>query len=111
MFVNGERNGRSVRVTRAGTAGDAIAPTVVDPLVTSVIAGRQRGLGVLSDVGRQAAVSLRLPVLSETGVIVPGALVRYLDGITPRLGVVRTTSVSGDVQLRQTLGIETHVAP
>jgi hypothetical protein len=66
---------------------------------------------VLADVGRQAAVNLKLPVLSETGVILPGALVRYLDGPTTRLGLVRTTAVSGTVQLRQTLGLETHVAP
>jgi hypothetical protein len=111
VFVSGERNGRLVQVTRTGTAGDAVAPTVVDPLITSDVAGRQRGRAVLSDVGRQAPVSLRLPVLSETGVIPPGSLVRYLSGTTTRLGLVRTTSVSGGVQLRQTLGVETHVAP
>jgi hypothetical protein len=111
VFVSGERNGRLVRVTRALTAGDLVAPTVVDQLITAAAAGRQRGLSVLSDGGRQEAVQLRLPVLSETGVITPGSLVRYLDGATTRLGLVRTTSVSGGVQLRQTLGIETHVAP
>lgn len=111
VFVMGERNGRVGRVTRAGTAGDAVAPSVVHPLITAIDASRQRGLAVLSDVGRQAHVSLQLPVLSETGVIPPGSLVRYLDGPTTRLGLVRTTSVAGAVQLRQTLGIETHVAP
>lgn len=111
VFVSGERNGVLGRVTRAGTAGDAIAPTVVHPLVTHADAARQRGLAVLSDVGRQAPVAVTLPVLSETGVIAPGSLVRYLDGSTTRLGMVRTTSVGGDLQLRQTLGLETHVAP
>lgn len=111
VFVMGERNGRIGRVTRTGTAGDAVAPSVVHPLITAVEASRQRGLAVLSDVGRQVAVRLQMPVLSETGVIPPGSLVRYLDGATTRLGLVRTTSVSGAVQLRQTLGLETHVAP
>lgn len=111
VFVVGERNGLTVRVSRAGTAGDAVAPSVVDPLITAVAAGRQRGRAVLSDVGRQAALQISLPVLSELGVIPPGALVRYLDGTTTRLGLVRTSALSAGVQMRQTLGIETHVAP
>lgn len=111
VFVLGERNGVMTRVTRAGTAGDAVAPSVVHPLITGLAAGRQRGRAVLSDVGRQAAVQVSLPVLSELGVIPPGALVRYLDGTTTRLGLVRTSSLSGGLQLRQTLGLETHVAP
>lgn len=111
VFVMGERNGVLARVTRAGTAGDATAPSIVDPLITSVVAARQRGLAALADVGRQASLQISLPVLSETGVIAPGVFVRYVDGATTRFGLVRTTSVSGGLQLRQTLGIETHVAP
>jgi hypothetical protein len=45
---------------------------------------------VLADVGRQAMVSLRLPVLPETGIIVPGKFVRYVDGGTTRLGLTRS---------------------
>lgn len=112
VFVSGQRNGLLGQITRAGTAGDAIAPAVVEPLATAIEALRQRGRAVLSDVGRQAAVSLRLPVLSETGLILPGAFVRYVDGATTRIGLVRTTALNGDLpQLRQTLGVETHVAP
>lgn len=111
VYVLGDRNGIMARVTRAGTAGDAVAPSVVDPLITAIEAGRQRGRMVLSDVGRQAAVQISLPVLAETGVIAPGSLVRYLDGATTRLGLVRTTSVNVALQARQTLGVETHVAP
>lgn len=110
VFVMGERNGILGRVTRTGTAGDTVAATVVDPLITANAAAGQRGVSILSDVGRQAAISLSLPVLNETGVIPPGAFVRYLDGSTTRLGLVRTTAVAGGLQLRQTLGIETHVA-
>ena len=32
-------------------------------------AQRQRGIAVLADTGRQIEVSLRLPVLAETGII------------------------------------------
>ena len=110
VFVVGERGGIVGQVTRTGAAGSLVAPTVVDALITGIPAARQRGLAVLGDTGRQASVNLSLPVLSETGVIPPGALVRYLDGPTARLGLVRTTAVSGGLSLRQTLGIETHVA-
>lgn len=111
VFVSGSRNGLLGQVTRAGTAGDVIAPAVVDDLLTGIPALRQRGLSILGDVGNQAEVTLRLPVLSETGVITPGSFVRYVDGPTTRIGLVRTTSVDGPVQLRQTLGLETHVSP
>ena len=98
------------QVTRAGTAGGSVAPMVTHPLITNAIAARQRGLAELSNTGRQALVTLRMPVLAETGIIHPGALVRYVDGGTTRLGLVRSTSVSWDRPvLRQTIGLETHV--
>lgn len=98
------------QVTRAGTAGGSVAPMVTHPLVTNAIAARQRGLAELSNTGRQALVTLRMPVLAETGIIQPGALVRYVDGGTTRLGLVRSTAVSWDRPvLRQTIGLETHV--
>ena len=57
------------QVTRAGTAGEVLAPIVVDRLITEAAATRQRGLAGLADTGRQIEVSLRLPVLTATGVI------------------------------------------
>jgi hypothetical protein len=84
---------------------------VTDALITHADAARQRGLAVLSDTGTQAHISLRLPVLDETGVIPPGALVRYVDGATTHLGLVRGTSLEwGAPKLRQTLTVETHPA-
>ena len=78
--------------------------------LTHADAARQRGLAVLSDTGTQAHISLRLPVLDETGVIKPGALVRYVDAGTPRLGLVRGTQVEWSAPtLRQVLAVETHV--
>lgn len=83
---------------------------VTEALITAAAAGRQRGLAVLGNTGRIAAVSLRLPVTSETGVIEPGTFVRYLDGVTPYLGLVRSTAIEADVRtVRQVIGIETHV--
>ena len=82
---------------------------VVDALVTNATAARQRGIAVLADTGRQIEVSLRLPVLAETGIIVPGAFVDYQDGSVSRRGLVRSTQVeAGLPEVWQTLGVQTY---
>lgn len=100
--------------TRAGTAGEIVAPMVTHPLITHGDAARQRALPELANTGAQAAMQLRLPVLSETGLILPGSLVRYRDttvaGHPARLGLVRGNALSwARPTLRQTLSLETHV--
>ena len=110
VYVSGIEQGVLGEVTRAGTGGNLIAPMVTDPLVTDVIAARQRGISILSNTGRVANVSLRLPVLPETGVITPGKFVKYVDNGLSRIGVVRSTSVEiGMPEIFQTIGVETHV--
>jgi hypothetical protein len=109
VFVSATSQGVLAQVTRQGTAGDLLAPMVTDPLISTAVPGRLRGISVLADTGRQAAVSLRLPVLPETGIITPGKFVRYTDGSDIRLGIVRGTTV--DVAMPdvwQTLNVETH---
>ena len=111
VFVSGQQTGVLGQVTRTGTAGDLLAQTVVDPLITHADAARQRGIAVLSDTGRIATVGLSLPVLAETGVIEPGKFVRYVDGGTTRLGLVRSTSVSvgeSAAETRQQIVMEVH---
>ena len=80
VYVSGVSAGVLGWVKRTGTAGDELAPMVVDPLITEAVAARQRGIAVLADTGRQIEVTLRLPVLPETGVIEPGGFVEYQDG-------------------------------
>lgn len=111
VFVSGVSAGVIGQVTRAGTAGDVLAAMVTDPLITDEIAARQRGKAILSDTGRQAIVSLRLPVLEETGIITPGKTVRYVDGSDIKLGIVRSTGVevNGQPDVWQSLAVETHV--
>lgn len=110
VYVSGTGTGVLGQVTRAGTAGDLLAPMVTDNLITHADAARQRGLAVLADGGRQAAVTLRLPVLAETGVIAPGTLVRYVDGSVTRVGLVRSVDVQADggPEVWQSIGVETH---
>ncbi len=108
VFVSGESAGILGRVTREGTDGGLAAQMVTDPLITEIPAARQRGRAILSDTGRIANVSLRLPT-DITGVIEPGKFVRYVDGSTTRLGIVRSTSVDvGMPEIWQTLSVETH---
>lgn len=109
VFVSGQDVGVLGQVTRAGTAGDVLAPMVVDPLITEAAAARQRGFAVLADTGHQLEVSLRLPVLAETGIIEPGAFVEYQDGSVTRLGIVRATQVeAGMPEVWQTLGVQAY---
>lgn len=107
VFVSGQDVGVLGQVTRAGTAGDVLAPMVVDALITEAAAARQRGITVLADTGHQIEVRLRLPVLAETGIIEPGAFVEYQDGSVTRLGLVRSTQVeAGMPEVWQTLGVQ-----
>jgi hypothetical protein len=110
IYVSGQGQGVLGRVTRAGTAGDVEAPMVVDALITHADVARQRGLKELGDTGNQAMVSLSLPVLGATGLILPGRFVRYVDGADQRLGLVRSTSVDWQrPRLRQSITLETHL--
>lgn len=110
VFVSGASAGIVGQVTRTGTAGNLVAPMVTDALITEAPAARQRGLSILADTGRQAIVNLKLPVLSETGIITPGNFVRYVDGSDTKVGVVRSTSVAvGRPEIWQSIGLEVHV--
>lgn len=108
VFVHG--TGMMGQVTRTGTDGGLVAPMVTEPLVSTAAAARQRATSVLADTGSQADVSLRLPILAETGIIVPGKTVRYVDGATSHRGIVRSTRVDvGTPEIWQTIVLETHV--
>ena len=108
VFVGGVGAGVFGPFTRAGTAGNAIAPQVTHPLITHADAHRQRGLAELSDTGRQEHITLTMQVLPETGVITPGQFVRYLGDKTV-MGIVRSASIDWSrPALRQTIRIETH---
>lgn len=109
VFVAGQETGVLGQVTRSGTAGNVLAPMVVDALITQAAAARQRGTAILSDTGRQIEVTLRLPVLPETGIIEPGAFVAYQDGGVARMGIVRSTHIdAGLPEVWQTLGVQSH---
>lgn len=68
---------------------------------------RARGSAVLAESGAQSRISLRLPVLPETGLILPGRMIEYsAEGITRR-GLTRSLqSEWSHPELWQTVEIE-----
>ena len=94
LILCGLRNRRPSSLVRAGAGLD--------------LAVQRTALA--ADTGSQAHVTLKLPILPETGIIVPGKYVRYVDGATTRIGLTRSVSVSvGSPEIWQTLLLETHV--
>lgn len=111
VYVHGGASGgRLDLVKKTGTPGDNQAPIVVDDLATDPIMTRQRGLKVLGDTGTIAMVSLSLPILTETGIIRPGTIVKYTYGTSQsRYGIVRGVSIAYELgKVRQTIELETH---
>lgn len=109
VFVSGVSAGVLGQITRAGTDGASIAPMVTDALITHADAARQRGVRELAAGGRQAMVSLQLPVLETTGVIPPGKMVRYVDGSTTRVGITRSVQVDVRMpEIFQSIEVETY---
>ena len=109
VWVHGGEQGRSDRIIIGASGGTNPAPTIVDELATDPAMTRQRGLALLGDTGKQAQISLRLPVLPETGLIRPGTLIEYREQGNTRRGLVRSLSVNHSrPQLWQTIGVETH---
>ena len=110
IYVSGTKNGVLGNIKKVNTAGDILLPMATHPLITNIIAARQRGTRELSDSGTQAQVSIKIPILQETGVIKPGDFVRYNDQGEYRLGIVRSTQIEwSSPVLRQNLSIETHL--
>lgn len=109
VYISGETGGILARVKRTGSAGILPATMATDTLITHPDAARQRGLSILADTGRQAKISLSMPVLEASGIIQPGALVRYIDGAVTRLGLARSVAINATLPtVRQTVEIETH---
>jgi hypothetical protein len=106
VFVGGVSAGVFGPFTRAGTAGDLIAPQITHSLITAPEAHRQRGLAELSRGGPRIDRTLNLQVLPETGILLPGTVLDYQGSETQR-GLVRRTHVAlGSPTLRQTIGVE-----
>lgn len=109
VWVCGQEQGHRGDVRRTGTSGDVPTQMVIDELITSPDAAQQRGLSILADTGLQREIGLSLPVLPQTGIIVPGKYIDYKDGSTHYTGLVRSVSVRVDEGfVEQTISIQSH---
>jgi hypothetical protein len=66
---------------------------ITDNLITYVNAGRERARNVLSNTGRQARVTLDLPLNETTGLLEPGQLIEVADTI-PWRGLVTGININ-----------------
>ena len=110
VYVSGGANGGRLDLIKiTNTAGDLLAPTVVDNLATDVIMTRQRGMRILGDTGREVRVTLRLPIMPQTGIILPGTMLQYIVCGVSKIGIVRSTVVNYALpNVSQTVEIESH---
>jgi len=113
VYVSGERYGVVSHVVMGGTAGDLVAPMVANSLITHADAARERGRAILADTGRQAVVTLELPMFETLGLLDPGLLVAVGSGQSAWRGLVRSTSLSANwshsLTVRQTIEVERHL--
>ncbi|WP_051526480.1 hypothetical protein [Alkanindiges illinoisensis] len=113
VYVQGETTGVRGFVKLTGTAGDYQAPTVVDAMIGDEAAARQRGMTILAAGGKQARVSLDLPMHETIGVIEPSMLLK-ITGDSDWYGLSRSVSISssiatdGKITTRQTVELERH---
>lgn len=112
VYVSGERAGITALVKRAGSAGDLLAPSVTDALITAAAAARGRGTSILARSGRAAMVTIDLPLLAPVGLIAPGQFVRYAEAV-PWIGLARGVTVQAQrtqqaLTVRQSVEIERH---
>lgn len=110
ILVSGESRGVALDWTRANTAGLVLKDMALHPLITTIVAARQRGIAELSESGRMLKHKLTMPVLPQTGVIKPGTVLRYADDdAAQRIGIVRATTISEQWPvLMQSLEIDGH---
>ena len=84
----------------------------MNPLITHADAAREPGRAVLADVGRQALVTLELPMLPSIGLPDPDRLIAVGENGQSWRGLVRGTTVSASwsqsLIVRQTIEVERH---
>ena len=94
VWVSGQQAGVCALVRRTGTAGDVLAPMVLDPLLTVADANAAKGLAILAESGARQPVSLTLGIYPEIGLIEPGQIVHVGDVAYSWKGICQGVSVS-----------------
>ena len=113
IYCAGAANGVLVQATIAGSGGDSPAPMVVDPLITHVEAGRERGRFELASGGNRILHTLRLPLFPSPelpGLILPGHVCKVGSGIDTWLGLASGITITANrtsaLSVRQSVTLE-----
>ena len=111
VYVSGQAQGIRAHAVRKGTAGELLAPAVVDGLITHADAARQRATSILGAAGLKQRHSLDMPLLTGSthpGLLLPGYLLHVDDiGGKSWRGLVRGISVRAGVPtVRQSISVE-----
>ena len=112
VMVSGETAGVRDLIKRLGTAGDRPAPQIIDRLITTDAAARQRGAAALGNTGLQSLATVALPVGDELGIIPVHSLLEFDEGGGWR-GLCRSVSISATLanealSVIQTIEVERH---
>lgn len=112
VWVQGQAQGRAVNFKRAGTQGAILAPSVVDPLITHIDAGRQRGGQILASLRPHGTVTFEMPISTQIPLLDLGELVWIEDLDRTRKTVVKAVEVSAGwtngLTVRQSVTLEEH---
>lgn len=111
VYVSGETQGGVLgHVVRSGSAGDVLAPQVIDALITHELAARQRGSAVLAAAAITKRQPITVPLLTggtNPGLILPGYLIEVIEPDETWRGLVRGITVTaGMPTVRQQLEVE-----
>lgn len=110
IYVSGGHQGITGRVLRQGTAGERLAPTITHPLVCDVVAARAQGVVGLARTMPKRTQTIELPLSSDTGLILPGALLAVESWKGYNRGVRVSAGVQGRAMtVRQQLSVERFV--
>jgi hypothetical protein len=110
VFVRAEQQGVEAGVRRTGTAGDKLAPDIVDPLITDNLAARQRGTAELANSGSKDNVTVILPVMDLLPPCLPGMVLGVSWQTDIYKALVDSVQISaqrgndGSLTVRQTVG-------
>ena len=111
VFVRGEQQGVFGGVRRTGTAGDKVAPDIVDALITDVIAARQRGTAELANSGNKDVVSLTMPIMDLLPPCLPGQILgvtwqtETYKALVDSIAITAQRSQNGQLTVRQNVGV------
>lgn len=111
VFVRGEQQGVFGGVRRTGTAGDKVAPDIVDALITDVIAARQRGTAELADSGNKDMISLTMPIMDLLPPCLPGQILgvtwqtETFKALVDSIAITAQRSQNGQLTVRQNVGV------